>query len=266
MNYDPLARGLRRAEPNDRIETSAGNSQPRQVVMKASLDRFILSFPVLFLKQYPYAWIAVVALWDWPPVLSGVFLAVIAIGIAALNWRAAAWISEQRRQLAPNGNGTFLVQRVPIPWAHTARGVAVLLAVAAVTAWLAGDLVGLGFWRFFIMIVGFALTYLDTRFFGAEATYVLADSGVAVYFVSGHLDYRVFLRFKEMERVQRLDAAEKIGETWWVFSRLRKAKSGILIQPRNPAGFSKQIREVFLTPTNVDEFLARIPSTLTNEL
>ena len=234
--------------------------------MKASLDKFILSFPVLFLKQYPYAWIAVVVLWAWPPILSGVFLAVIVLGIFSLNWRSAAWISDQRRQHAPHHTETFLVQRVPIPWAHTAKRVAMLLAVVTVTAWLASDLVSLTFWQFFIMIVGFAIFYLDTRFFGAATTYIVTDTGIAIYFVNGHLDYRVFIRFKEMERVQRLDKIETIEATWWVFSRVQKVKSGVLILPRNPQGFSKQLQEILVTPTDVEAFLKLIPSTLTNEL
>jgi len=39
-----------------------------------------------------------------------------------------------------------------------------------------------------------------------------------------------------------------------------------LLAPRNPYGFSKQLQEILVTPTNVDEFLKRIPSMLTNEL
>ena len=41
--------------------------------MKRSLDKFILYMPVLFIKQYPYTWIAAVVLWTWPPNLSGKF-------------------------------------------------------------------------------------------------------------------------------------------------------------------------------------------------
>jgi hypothetical protein len=115
------------------------------------------------------------------------------------------------------------------------------------------------------MIVGFAVFYMDVRFFGAETAYIVTDTGVSIYFVSGHLDYRVFLRFQEMDRVQRLDNVEKVEDTWWVFSRLQKVKRGILLLPRNPLGFSKRIEKAFLTPTDVDEFLKRIPSTLTND-
>ena len=233
--------------------------------MKASLDKFILSFPVLFLKQYPYAWIAVVVFWAWPPILSGVFLAVMAIGIASLRWRSAAWIADMRRQYAPGGE-SFLIQRAPIPWSDAARKIILLLAVAGVTAWLASELVGLSFWQFFLMIVGFALTYVDSRFFGAETIYIVTPTCIAIYYVPGHIDYRIILRFKEIGRVQRLDPIEKIQDSWSVCSRIRKPASGILLVPRNPYGFSKQLQEILITPTNVDEFLARIPSTLTNEL
>jgi hypothetical protein len=233
--------------------------------MRTFLDKFILSFPVLFLKQYPYAWIAVVSFWTWPPVLSAVFGLIIVVGIAALNWRAAAWISDQRRQHAPHGTETFLVQRLPIPWAFTARRLAMLLAIAALTAWAAGDYIGLGFWRFFIMIVGFAIFYMDVRFFGAETTYIVTDTGIAIYFVSGHLDYRVFLHFKEMDRVLRMESVEKPEFDWWIFSRVQQVKSGVLLLPRNRNGFTKQIPKAFLTPTNMDEFLKLLPSTLTND-
>ena len=37
--------------------------------MRPALDRFILGVPLLFIKQFPYAWIALIALWTWPPIV-----------------------------------------------------------------------------------------------------------------------------------------------------------------------------------------------------
>ena len=99
--------------------------------MKSFLDRFILGFPVLFLKQYPYAWIAVVALWPQAPSLAAVFLAVIVIGLLSLRWQAAAWKSELRRMHAGT-DGKFYVDEPPIPWQRAARNIAFLIAAAAV--------------------------------------------------------------------------------------------------------------------------------------
>jgi hypothetical protein len=233
--------------------------------MKKFLDTFILSFPVLFLKQYPYAWIVVVVLWSWPPILSATFFAVIVVGIASLHWRAAAWISEQRRQFAPGGQ-TFIIQQPPIPWALTARYLFYLLIGSAAAAWFVDGRIGLGFWQAFLLLAGFAVTYMDARFFGPQSIYIVTETGICIYFVPGHLDYRLILNFKEIGKVKRLDHIEKIEETWSVCSRMRKPQSGVLLVPRNPYGFSKQLQEVLLTPTDVDEFLKHIPSTLTKEI
>src|SRR5512135_1264079 len=141
--------------------------------MKQFLDRFILGFPVLFIKQFPYAWIAAVAFWAWPPSFSAVFLAVVVIGLLMLRWQSVAWVSNLRREHATQ-EGKFYVDESPFPLAASAQKVLLLILGAAVLAWLLSKAqLGLGFWQFFIMIVGFTLLYQDTRFFGPQATYVI---------------------------------------------------------------------------------------------
>ena len=233
--------------------------------MKQFLDRFILSFPTLFLKQYPYAWLAVVTLWQWPPVFSGMFLSVILIGILSIRWRSAAWISDMRRQYAPN-NETFYVDRLPIPWRRAAQNLTILLAVSGLVAWLMKGQLDLSGWQWFIMMFGFAVFYMDTRFFGAETIYIITGSGIAIYYIPGHVDYRFFFHFKEIRQVQRVSGVKTIPSSWTVCSRLRNVPSGVLLTPRSPDGFSKRLQEIFLTPTHVDEFLQHIPSTLVNDL
>jgi hypothetical protein len=229
--------------------------------LKQSLDKFILYFPVLFIKQYPYAWIAAVVFWYWPPIISGVFLLIVAIGGISVRWREAAWISEMRRQFAPN-NATFYIDRLPVPIARAVRNVVILLAISGLVAWWINGRIDLTFWQAFIMLVGFALFYLDTRFFGAVTIYIVTAAGIAIYFVPGHTDYRIFIRFNEMGQVVRMDHLEKPLEAWTVCSRVRAAQSGILLVPRYANGFTKLLDEVLLTPTNVDEFLKHVPSTL----
>src|SRR5262245_3244965 len=170
--------------------------------MRQTLDRFILSIPVLFLKQYPYAWIAVVALWPRSPSIAAVFLAVVVIGILSLRWQAAAWISWMRSEHASN-NGKFYLDQPPIPWRMAVRKIALLVAGSAVVALLLKGQLGLTFWQFFFMIVGFALFYQDNRFFGAEVTYLITASGIGIRFVPGHLEYRLFLAFGEISRIER---------------------------------------------------------------
>ncbi len=233
--------------------------------MKQSLDRFILNIPTLFIKQYPYAWIVAIALWGWPLNISAALFLVVALGIFSLRWREAAWISEMRRQHAPK-NETFYVDRLPIPKPRAVRNLAFLIVVSAATAWLIGGRLFLTFWQAFIMFSGFGLFYLDTLFFGPVAIYIVTGGGIAIYYIPGHTDYRIFLRFNEIGQVVRMDRIEKRPETWSALSRVRAATSGLLLVPRYAKGFTRMLDgEVLLTPTNVDEFLKRVPSTLVTD-
>jgi hypothetical protein len=233
--------------------------------MKHFLDKFILYIPTLFIKQYPYAWIASIVLWTWPVNISAIFFLIVATGIFFLRWREAAWISEMRRQHAPK-NETFYIDRIPVHIADAVRNIAVLLAGGGLLAWFLGGLFNLTFWQTFIMLVGFFLFYVDTRFFGAVTIYIVTGGGIAIYYIPGHTDYRIFLRFNEMGQIVRMDRIETRPESWSVFSRTRAATSGLLLVPRYAKGFTRMLDgEILLTPTNTDEFLNHIPSTLVTD-
>src|SRR5688500_17002940 len=121
--------------------------------MKQSLDRFILSVPLLFIKQFPYAWIAVIALWGWPPVVSGIFILIIVLGMLMMRWQSRAWISNLRHQYVFK-DGKFHVDEPDISLTESARKIMFLLAGSALIAWLLKGQFGLTFWQIFLMIVG----------------------------------------------------------------------------------------------------------------
>jgi len=224
--------------------------------MRSFLDRFILGFPVLFLKQYPYAWIAVVALWQRTPSLAGLFLAVIVIGILSLRWQSAAWISHMRREHAPSG-GKFHVDQPPIPVQKALRNIAFLLAGSIVIAYLLKDRFGLGFWQVFIMLTGFIIFYQDTKFFGAAVTYIVTSTGIGIRFVPGHIDYRVFFDFKEIDRIEK--SRFRPDQGWDLFARTRDDADGLLLTPKDPNGFSRRIGKVFIVPQDMERFLEQLP-------
>lgn len=235
------------------------------MTMKQTLDRFILSIPTLFIKQYPYAWIVAIALWSWPLNISAALFLIVALGMVFLRWREAAWIAEMRRQHAPR-NETFYVDRLPVPAPRAVRNIAISTAVSAATAWTLGGRLNLTQWQTFIIIFGFGLFYLDTRFFGAVTIYIVTGSGIATYYIPGHTDFRIFIRFKEMDGVARLERIEKLPESWTIISRERTSTSGVLLRPRDARGFSRFLDgEVLLTPSHMDEFLRLVPSTLLTE-
>lgn len=224
--------------------------------MKQYLDRFILGIPVLFLKQYPYAWIPFVALWPTSPSIAVVFLVVVVTGVLSLRWQAAAWISKMQSEHGA-GEAKFHIDRPPLPWQMAARKVGLLLVGAAALAYLLQGQLGLTFWQFFIMIVGFALFYQDNRFFGAEVTYIVTASGIGIRFVPGHLEYRLFLAFREISRIEQIKYRESQEIT--VFARTREEQNGLLLIPKDARGFSTRIHKLFIVPGDMEKFLEQLP-------
>ena len=224
--------------------------------MKPFLDRFILAFPVLFLKQYPYAWIALVALWPNSQVTAGLFVFVLTAGFLALRWQSAAWISHMRREHAGK-DGKFYVDEPPVPWQRAARNVAILIGWSTMGAFVLRGQFGLSFWQLLIMLVGFTIFYQDTRFFGAAVTYIITASGIAIRFVPGHVDYRLFLSFKEISRIEK--SVYQNDKNWDLFARLRDTSEGLLMTPKNPNGFTRRVEKLFIAPRDREQFLAQLP-------
>jgi hypothetical protein len=224
--------------------------------MKQALNRFILGFPILFLKQYPYAWIAVVALWQRSPSIAAVFLAIVVIGILSLHWQAVAWISHMRFQHAGE-DGKFHVDRPPVDWPEAARRMALLAAGALVIAFFLRGQFGLSFWQYFIMIAGFTIFYRDTLFFGADVTYIVTASGLAIRFVPGHLDYRLVLSFKEISRIE--PKGYKKDPAVDLFARTSQVSEGLLLVPKDPKGFTRRIDRIFIAPANLEGFRKQLP-------
>jgi hypothetical protein len=225
--------------------------------MNPTLDRFILSFPRLFIKQYPYAWFPLVVLWTWPPNLSLVFLGVIVIGLLTLRWQYAAWMAYMRREYAGK-DGKFYVDRPVVPWRRAARNIAVLVAAGTLIASLLNGQLGLTFWQLFFIFVGFMITYQDFRFFGISTTYIITATGIAVYFAPGHLDYRLFFIFKEIARIERTQY--KKDQNWDFFARTREiSTNGLLLIPKDIKGFSKRMEKLFIIPQDIDKFVEQLP-------
>jgi len=230
--------------------------------LKSFLDRFILAIPRLYIKQFPYAWIFFIALWTWPPNLSLIFPLIILVGLLMLQWQYSAWVSTMRNEYAPNG-GKFYVDRPPVPIQRAVRNILILLVVAGIVAFFLNRQIGLTVWQIFLIIVGFSLLYRNSTFFGAPTTYIITASGIAIHFAPGHLDYRLFLKFSEISRIERCGYQRDKG--WDCFARV-PSDDGLLILPKNPKGLTKRIEKLFIVPMNIDKFLAQLPHGMTDSL
>jgi hypothetical protein len=230
--------------------------------MKTFLDHFILGIPRLYIKQFPYAWIVFIALWTWPPNLSSIFLLIILVGLLMVQWQHSAWISTMRNEYAPNG-GKFYIDHPSIPIQRAVWNILMLIVAAGLAAFFLNKQIKLASWQVFVILVGFSLLYRNPLFFGAPTTYIITASGIGVYFAPSNLDYRVFLKFDEISRIERCGFQKDKG--WDCFARER-ANDGLLVLPKNPNGLTKRIEKLFIAPKDIDKFLAQLPYGMTDSL
>jgi hypothetical protein len=115
----------------------------------------------------------------------------------------------------------------------------------------------LSFWPILIMLVGFTTFYQDTRYFGAAVTYIITATGIAIRFVPGHIDYRLFLPFREISRIEKREYQKDQG--WDLFVRGRDTREGLLMTPKDPRGFTRRIEKLFIAPEDRERFLAELP-------
>ncbi len=224
--------------------------------MKQSLDRFILALPLLFIKQFPYAWILVIALWSWPPNASAVFSSIIVIGLIAMQWQSAAWLSNTRREHALR-DGKFYVDRPGVPIKMAVQRLTILILISGLLAFLFKGYFDLSFWQIFFLLTGFSIFYRDTMFFGAPTTYVITDEGIGIRFAPSHIDYRLFLNFKEINSIKKTMNSQEFD--WNIFARPQNVKEGLLLIPKDPNGFSKRIKKLFIAPKDMQKFLEQLP-------
>jgi hypothetical protein len=230
------------------------------------LENFILAVPYLFLKKVPYAWLAMIFLWVWPPVLlSWILAGIILTGLLMMDWQRRAWEAKLVRD-HHTGPERPLIDRPKMPLKAQVRNLALLALGSGLMAWIFQGQLALSFWQWFFLFVGFTLLYMDHRLLGATTVYILTDQGIGIRYAPGHVDYRLFFSYGEVWRAQGIRAPEKLPVRWSLVTPARQPGEGVLLTPRNRDGFTRQIKsEILLTPTNIQIFLNYFPSQLVKQ-
>ncbi len=224
------------------------------------LENFVLNTPYLFLKKIPYAWLLVILFWAWPPIASGIFAAIIALGLLMMALQQRFWEKKIYREFQKEGQ---LYRDQPrAPFGYQARNVTWVLAGSALLGILMGGRLNISSLQWFLLAAGLMLLYKDALIFGASAVYLVTQRGIAVRFVPGHIDYRLFFRYTEINYIVRVHEGDKLPKRLDVLSPNRKSQEGVLVVSKLADGFTREIGQVLLTPTDVDAFLAQIPATL----
>jgi hypothetical protein len=219
------------------------------------LDKFILKIPYLFLKKIPYAWLAVVYFWIWPPVLSSLFLAIVLLGLGMMVWQNQAWINRIRREFS-GGKKELYLDRAHAGRIFQLRNLALVLAASAVLGWLLNHRLTLSGLQWALLLAGFMLLYRDAYLFGPAVTYIVTDQGIGIRYVPGHVDYRLFFKFREIRQATPTKVPKRIPRGWQMLAAQRHPQEGILLTAMKHSGFSKEIPgEILVVPTDSQKFL-----------
>ncbi len=229
--------------------------------MRAAND-FVLGIPYLFLKKIPYGWIGVVVLWAWPPIVSGILVALIVIGLLMMNWQDHAWEANMRQDYHKS-DGIFFVDRPHSPRLWQVRNLIILFAISALLGWLSAKLIGLSELQMTLLFAGFTLLYKDTMLLGAPVTYIITEEGIGIHYIPGHIDYRIFLSFDEIAQIKYNQPGNPIPDHIDILAPQKQVNAGLLLIPKNPNGFSKTLERVLISPSQPDVFLNHIPPRVT---
>ncbi|MFZ5881695.1 MAG: hypothetical protein ACOY0R_20200 [Chloroflexota bacterium] len=223
-------------------------------------ENFVLDIPYLFLKKIPYSWFFAVIFLTWAPAVSALLMVVIVLGLGLMALQQRFWEAKIRREFQKEGQPYRVQPRMPVK--TQALNAALVLAVSAFVGYMLGGRLNMTGWQWFLLTSGFMFLYRDALLFGATAVYLVTPRGIGARYVPGHVDYRLFFRYTEINYVSRVRAGDKLPTNTSVLSPVRGRKEGILLTAKLMDGFSKELGQVLLTPNDPEAFLAQIPATL----
>jgi hypothetical protein len=222
------------------------------------LEQFLLEIPYLFLKKIPYAWVGVAAFWAWPPLVSAILMALVLLGLLLMAGQERAWENKIRREFH-SGPAEPYIDHPRARRTFQLRNLALVLAASAILGWILNGRFGLSGPQWALLLAGVMLLYKDAFLFGAAVTYMITDQGIGIRYVPGHVDYRLFFKFHEVWRAERMKVPERIPRRWDVLVPKKYPQEGLLLYSSRREGFSKQIQgELLLAPTDIERFLREL--------
>jgi hypothetical protein len=220
-----------------------------------SLNKIILGMPHRLLKASLYAWLGIIFYKIWPPVIVGILVGIVLLGLGLRAWQKRAWEASIRQELH-SGEARPLVDHPHIARKAQIRNLLIVLAGCGLAGWLLNGLISLNGLLWFVLFAGFTLLSRDTVLFGPSLTYIVTDQGIGIRYVPGQAEHRLFFKFNEIWRAARMKVPDRIPSTWDVLTPQMHPKEGVLLSAVRREGFSKQVRsEVLLGPTDSEGFL-----------
>ncbi len=217
---------------------------------------FILKIPVVVLAKGTYAWLPMVALYNWPPILSGLLAGYICLNLGLLFIQQNTW--RRLIQEGKLGTGAFLYTEKFKPpvrdmWVHTTASV-----LGGVFAWylLQGTL-GLTGLQWFLLIGGYFLLEQVIHLIVFPPQYLMTEDGV--WILTTHTSG--FVWFGEVKAVHIVRGVQLPRATSAVLTPITAA-TAVQLLPVKPRGFSEFSSFAVLFLNDVKRFSKFFPPQL----
>ena len=215
------------------------------------LERFIMQIPCRMLRQTSYAWVGMVIFFVWPPVVSSVLALGLLLGFIMLKAKHRIWAAEIRRRYLGQDVEPY-VDHPKAPFTHQRMILLFIVLSSLVLAYLLNGKTGLSGVQWFLMGAGFSVLRMDSRLFGVFTVYTVTDRGIGL----GRDDARLFLHFDEIAQVVQVKDVTTPPERWCLFAPDSFIHDGVLLTPKNRVGFTRFIDQIFLVPTDQEQFVS----------
>jgi hypothetical protein len=229
------------------------------VIMKQSLERFIIGIPYPLLRKVLYLYIGAVVFWDVAPIASLLLWVVILATLLLIGYQ-----SNIRKSYMAGRNPSdrmLYMETMRSPVRYWVPRLILIVAAGALTGYLLDGQYELGGIQIFFLTTGYALFYRETNLLGAYVAYLVTGRGIGMEYIAGHSVYHTFIEFDEIRSINII-RDQSPSPTWSLLTPLSREKSGLLLIPADPNGFTSNDHSFFITPKNVRSFLSHLPDTV----
>lgn len=221
---------------------------------------WILHIPATVLAKALYAWVPIVALWNWPPVISGLLLIYLAVSMTLLRVQQSLWRKLIKTD-ALDGGDFIYEERLKLPVRPILLNLLVVIGVSVLVGYLLRDRLRLSGWQWTLLVLGVVCTEQFLLLVWAPDRFLVTEGGIWVL----NSTLKLYAGYGNIAKVQVVrPCALPQRYTYTLFPI--QVPAAVFLLPVEKEGFAWFVKELLLIPQDVERLLAQFPPHLIQEM
>jgi hypothetical protein len=221
---------------------------------------WLLHIPSSVLAKALYAWLPIVALWDWPPVISGLLLIYLVVSMTLLHIQQDLW----RKLIKTNAldSGEFLYEeRLKLPLRPLLLNGLLVVGISILVGYLLRDRLMLSGLQWALLVLGVVCTEQFLLLVWAPDRFLITEGGI--WALTSTL--KIYAGYGQIARVQvARPCALPQRYTYTLFPI--QVPTAVFLLPVEKEGFAWFAKELLLIPQDAERLLAQFPPHLIHEI